>query len=126
MAFQWVFDQATTISIDLKAQVGQTITRNQTVRAVSRGNAIRKFTVELPNGLRWEDIADEIQAIDAAGRHTTESIALSNANYTAWMHNGDISSASYTVICVQLPQWTINPGRIVTWSAPFVFYESTV
>ena len=92
MAFQWVFDQATTISIDLKAQVGQTITRNQTVRAVSRGNAIRKFTVELPNGLRWEDI----------------------------------SSASYTVICVQLPQWTINPGRIVTWSAPFVFYESTV
>ena len=126
MAFQWVFDRAASLSVDLKAQVGQTITRNQTVRAVSRGNAIRKFTVQLPNGLRWRDIADEVQAIDSANRFTTESIAISNSNYTDILHHGDIDGTSYTVICVELPQWTISPGGIVSWSGPFVFYESTV
>jgi len=126
MAFQWVFDRAESISVDLKAQVGQTITRNQTVRAVSRGNAIRKFTVALPDGMRWRDIADEIQAIDSANRFTTESVAVSNAEYTDQLHHGDIDGTSYTVICVELPQWSISPGGIVSWSGPFVFYESTV
>jgi hypothetical protein len=126
MAFQWVFDTASSISVDLKAQVGQTITRNQAVRAVSRGNAIRKFTVTMPDGLPWDEYADEIQAIDSANRFTTESISIDRAGYNSWIHNGDIDATSYTVICVELPQWTITDRNLVQWSGPFVFYESIV
>jgi len=127
MAFQWVFDNAEQISGNNRAISASTITRNNSVRAVSRGNGIQRFTVKLPDGMRWSDIADEIALIDAAGMHTVENVALSNANYTAWMHNGDFTSGqTWDVICVQIPEWNIFQRNQVSWSGPFVFYESIV
>jgi hypothetical protein len=124
MSFQWVFDNAESISINKRALVGQTITRNQTVRATSRGPGIYKFTVTLPDGMSWDQVADYIAAIDAADRFTTETVALSDAGYSSWIHNGDLTPGqSWTVICVQLPEWTIFSRNQVSWSGPFVFYE---
>ena len=48
MAFQFIFDKAVTISGNNRAVVGQSITRNHTVRAVSRGSAVQKFTITMP------------------------------------------------------------------------------
>lgn len=126
MAFQWIFDKAETIAVDVRAQVGQTITRNQTVRAVSRGNAIRRFTVKLPDGMRWSDVATYIADIDAANRFTKETIKIDNAGYNSWMHNGDIDDTEYTVLCVSMPNWTIFARDQVSWDGPFVFYEAQV
>ncbi len=124
-AFQWVFDKAEAISSNNRAIVAQSITRNNTVRAVSRGNGIRKFTVKLPDGMRWSEVADEIALLDAAGEHTIESVALSNSNYTAWMHNGQFTAGqTWNVICVKMPQWSIFARDQVSWDGPFEFYES--
>jgi hypothetical protein len=126
MAFQWVFNNAESISINKRAVVGQTITRNQTVRAVSRGAAIRRFTVKLPD-MRWSDVATYIQALDAADKFTKETIQINNSGYNSWMAKGDISSsASYTIICVQFPNWTIVGRDQVSWDGPFIFYEALV
>ena len=125
MSFQWVFDKAESISINKRAITGQTVTRNQTVRAVSRGNAIRRFTVKLPDGMRWSDIASYIQALDALGRHTKQNIQVTN--YGSWLTAGDINPATvYAVICVEFPDWTIFARNQVSWSGPFVFYEALV
>lgn len=127
MAFQWVFDNAATISAIERNTVGQTITRNNTVRATSRGSAIMQFTVNMPAGQIWSQVADEVAAIDAAGMHTVENIQLSNANYTAWMHNGDFTPGqNWDVIAIQVPKWTWIDINIIAWSGPFVFYESVV
>ena len=127
MAFQWVFDKAETVSMNNRAIVGQTITRNQAVRATSRGNALTRFTVTLPDGLQWDQYADEIAALDAANKFTIESVTFNNPGYTDWIHNGDIASGqSWSVICVQMPEWTIFQRNQVSWSGPFVFYESIV
>jgi hypothetical protein len=127
MAFQWVFNNAESLSVNKRAIVGQTVTRNQTVRAVSRGSAIRRFTVKLPDGMRWTDVATYIQALDAADKFTKETIQINNSGYNSWMSRGDISSsATYTVICVEFPQWTIFARDQVSWSGPFVFYEALV
>lgn len=126
MAFQWVFDTAESIAPSKRAIVGQTITRNNTVRAVSRGTGIQRFTVKLPDGMPWTSIADEVAAIDTADRFTVENVALSNPNYS-WINDGPLSpGATWDVVCVQLPDYTITPGGAVFWSGPFVFYESTV
>ena len=124
MSFQWVFDTAESISINKRSVVGQTITRNLTVRATSRGTAPRRFTVKLPDGLRWSDTATYIQTIDGRDKFTTESIRINNPNYTSWIAAGDINpSTAYTVICVEMPEWTIFARDQVSWSGPFVFYE---
>ena len=128
MAFQWIFDNAESISINKRALVGQTITRNQTVRATSRGAGVWKFTVKLPDGMPWDQVASYIQAIDAAGRHTKETVTINNAGYNSWIHAGSLSNASQTwnVICVDMPDWTIFARNQVSWSGPFVFYEALV
>ena len=123
MAFQWVFDKAESISVNKRAIVGQTITRNQTVRAVSRGNAIKRYTVKLPD-MVWSEVATYIAALDAAGRFTKETIKLDNAGYNSWMDHGDINNTdTVSVLCVTFPDWTISARNVVSWSGPFVFVE---
>ena len=125
MAFQWVFDKAEAISINKRKIVGQTITRNQTVRAVSRVNTVRRFTVTLPDGMPWDQVATYIQALDNADKFTKETINI--PNYGPWITGGDIDpDTDYSVICVEFPNWTIFSRNQVSWSGPFVFYEALV
>lgn len=203
--FQWILDNAETISIDRAPIVGQTVTRNQTVRAVSRGAGIWKFTVQLPTGMRWPDVRADVSRMEELGRSTVASISLNDSGYS-WLYGyqgnsinstgfvatitqgsktitlttspttssgykfraGDFiqlgasgrvytvaedvafnsnsvtlhrpvieSSATlvslkvgvncnWNVICTEQPVFTINPSQIVSWSGPFVFYESMV
>ncbi len=124
MAFQYIFDNAEQLAINNTNIVGQSITRNLSVKAVSRGIAPRVFTVKLPDGLRWSDLATTIQAIEAAGRYTIETIQINNSEYTEWMSGGDIDPLeSINIICVELPQWTIFARDQVSWSGAFIFYE---
>jgi hypothetical protein len=126
MSFQWVFDNAQSISVDQKAIVGQTITRNQTVRAVSRGNAVKKYTVNMPEGMRWSTAAADIATIESLNRFTVANINLTSTGYASTIITGPVSGGNVAVICVELPTWTVSPGDLVSWSGPFVFYESKV
>jgi len=127
MAFQWVFDKAAQIAVSNREIVGQSVTRNNSVRAVSRGNAIYKFTITMPEGQIWSEVADEISLLEAANMLSVETVAFTNSGYTQWLHNGDLTNGqSWNVICVQLPNWTITDLNLVQWSGDFVFYESIV
>lgn len=95
MSFQWIINKAESLSIDRQQVVGQTVTRNQTVRATSRGSAIWKFTVKLPDGLRWIDIRSDISKSEALGRASTGSIALSSTGH-AFLGAYQGNSANYT------------------------------
>ena len=96
MSFQWIINNASTISVDRNPVVGQSITRNQTVRAVSRGSGIWKFTVELPNGLTWTDIRPDISKMEALGRFATGTIQISNTgqNYVV-KYQGNSARITY-------------------------------
>lgn len=124
MAFQWVFDKAAQIAVNNRAVVAQTVTRNQTVRAVSRGNGIYKFTITMPEALPWDQYADEIALLDAANMFTVENVQFSNTGYTNWLHNGDLTGQNWDVICVEMPTWVITDINTVRWSGDFVFFES--
>jgi hypothetical protein len=95
MSFQWIIDNAESISIDRAEVVGQSITRNQTVRAVSRGAGIWKFTVKLPDGIRWTDIRSNISLAEKLGRTTAASISL-NASGHDWLSKYQGNSVNYT------------------------------
>lgn len=84
-AFQVIFDKAETISINKRGIVGQTISRGQTVRSVSRGGDIWRFDVKLPDGLPWDEMRPYIEAIDAADRFTLGNVSIS-ASGQNWLN----------------------------------------
>lgn len=123
-AFQWIFDKMETFSAPKRAVVGQTISRNFNVRSVSRGPTMQRFEVKLPDGMKWSEVRDKIAAIDAADKFTSGNVSLSAAGYADWLGNTpEYVGKTWTVICVQMPNWTIFSRDQVAWDGPFVFIE---
>lgn len=96
MSFQWIIDNAESISIDRQNLVGQTVTRNQTVRTVARGGGIWKFTVKLPDGLTWSNIRGNISLAEKLGRSTPATISINSSGQAPWLTKYQGNSANYT------------------------------
>lgn len=203
MSFQWIFDNAESISINSRGVVASTTSRDGTVRATSRGGQVWRFEVKLPDGPKWSEYRSEIAGAEALDRFTTSTISLSDAGYTNWLlaYQGDAANPAaisadwttgntitltggqatsgynfragdviqlgsagscytvsadvvytnnivtlnrpirdaagsatlavaedcvWTVICTQFPDWNIFARDQISWSGPFVFYESLV
>ena len=121
-AFQFIFDNAESISINRKSVVGQTMSRNFQVRTVSRGGKPWRFEVKLPDGMKWSNTHTQIAAIDAADRFTVGTVAFTNPNYASWLGNTpEFIGQTWNVICIQLPKWTIFARDQVSWEGPFIF-----
>jgi hypothetical protein len=124
MTFQWIVNQAETISINRKKMVASTTARDGTVRAVSRGTQPKRFEVKLPDGIPWTVLRTDIAAAEVLDRITTATISIPYAKFP-WYYNdvAPASDESYTVRCIQFPEWTIFARNQVSWSGPFVFQE---
>jgi hypothetical protein len=94
--FQIVFDKAEAISINKRGVVGQTMSRDRTVRAVSRGGQVWQFEVALPNGLNWTEMRPYIEAMEAADRFTNTQVQINNSGYNSWFTAYRGNSANYT------------------------------
>lgn len=84
MSFQWVFDNAESISINKRPITSQTISRDQRVRSVSRGGAVWRFTVKMPTGMRWSNVRGYIENIDNTNKLTTQTVSLGSTGF-GWM-----------------------------------------
>ena len=125
MSFQWIFNNATNLSINRLDTVASTQSRNGTVKAVSRGTPKKIFTVRLPDGPRWSDYKSDIESAEALDRHTTDNISILYSRVPWYYGNVDpgVSEENYNVICVAFPQWELFGYDQVRWSGPFVFVE---
>ena len=124
MAFQWIVDQAESLSIKRLKMVATTTARDGQVRAVSRGTQPKTFDVKLPNGIRWSDLRTDIAAAEALDKISTATITIPFAKFP-WYY-GDVdpgTDESYTVRCTTFPQWTIFARDQVSWNGPFTFVE---
>ena len=109
-AFQYVFDNAESISIDRRAVTAQTVSRNNVVRTVSRGGQVWRFEVKLPDGPRWSDLRPYIEAIDYADRYTVGTVQLNNAGYNSWLTPYQGTAANPAAIAAS---WT-QGGNTIT------------
>jgi hypothetical protein len=124
MSFQWIIDYAETLSIDSKKQIAISQARDGITRAVSRGTPPRRIEVKLPDGLPWDEFRGAIQAAEALDRITTATITISDPGY-AWYYGGTMPAEpqTFTVRCIQFPNWVLMARNQVAWSGPFVFVE---
>lgn len=114
MSFQWIIDNAESISMDRQDVVGQTVTRNQTVRTTSRGAGAWKFTVKLPDGIAWTDIRSNISLAEKLGRVTPATISLNNSGH-AWLSQYQGNSLNYTGFVASI---TTGSATITLTSSP--------
>lgn len=124
-AFQYVFDNAESISINKRAVVSQTITRDQTVRTVSRGGQVWRFEVRLPDGITWTSARPYIEALEAADRFTVGTVQLNDTGYTSWLsaYRGDGAATNGTPTGTYQAKFTIAlsttlPDTIALTSLP--------
>lgn len=114
-AFQTIFDRAQTISINRRAVTAQTISRDSTVRTVSRGGQIWRFDVKMPDGIPWTELRSSIEAIDSADRYTKGQVQLNNAGYNSWLSNYQGDSANTTGFYAT---WTQSATSITLTTSP--------
>ena len=97
-AFQYIFDRAQSITVDRRAVTAQTITRDSTVRTISRGGQVWRFTVAMPT-LPWAQARPYIEAIDAAGRYTAGTVQIRQSGQswiTGYQGDGTSFTGSWT------------------------------
>jgi hypothetical protein len=124
MSFQWIIDRAESLSINRKKMVGTTTARDGITRAVSRGTQPKRIEVKLPDGIPWTDLKTLIEAAEALDRISTATISIPFAKFP-WYYNdvAPSSDQSWTVRCIEFPEWVIFARNQVSWSGSFVFQE---
>jgi hypothetical protein len=98
--FQFIIDEAVDVLPNKRAVVASTMSRNQTVRATSRGGRIWRFTVTPSPGMRWSESRGLIEKMDKADMFTTATIDfnLAASNFV-YGYQGNMSgnmTISYT------------------------------
>lgn len=126
MSFQWIVNNAESISIDRLKTVATTESREGIPRAVSRGTPTQRITVRLPDGLPWNEYVSDIEGAEALDKVTSATITIPYAKFPWYYNNVDPGTDdSFTVLCVDFPQWNIFSRNQVSWSGPFVFVETS-
>ena len=122
MSFQWIIDNSEQLSIDTQQIVGQSISRNNTVRATSRGGGIWRFTVKLPDGLSWTNFRGYISKAEVLGRVGTGTISI-NASGHAWLYKyqGDSANSTGFVASITGGSTTITLTTSPTTSSGYKF-----
>lgn len=103
MSFQWIIDNAESISINRKKVTASTQSRDGTVRAVSRGGQAWSFEVRLPDGPRWSDYRQFISQAEALDRVSTAAIQFNDTGLN-WFIKYQGNSVNYTGFVATITQ----------------------
>jgi hypothetical protein len=108
MSFQWIVDNAESLSIDRMKVIASTTARDGVVRSVSRGSQITRFTIKVADGLPWTTIRNYISKAEALDKVTSAPISLNHSGYD-WLvkYQGNSSSSTSFV-----GTWTQNSNVI--------------
>lgn len=115
MSFQWIIDNAETISMERKKVVASTTSRNGVVRSVSRGAQPWRFEVKLPDGPRWSDIRSYISQAELLDRVTAANIQLNTSGQASWLSKYQGNSVNYTGFQATIVQ---NSATITLTTSP--------
>jgi hypothetical protein len=124
MSFQNLIEYATAIGIERKPIVAQSVSRDGTVKSVSRGGARWRFSVTLPNGSAYEqETRQMIAALEGLDRFTEDDIQFNNTGHN-WIvgYQGDQADPSTVQVTLSGTNTTIfNIAGGVSISSGYLF-----
>lgn len=109
MSFQWIVDNAESISIASRPTVAATSSLDGTFRSTSQGFAPWTFEVKLPDGPRWSDYRNAIATAETLDRTTTANIQISTSGQTSWLNKYQGNCANTNAVTAS---WTT--GNTIT------------
>jgi hypothetical protein len=127
MSFQWIIDNAESISVDRRKVVASTQSRDGTVRAVSRGSQAWRFEVKLPDGPSWTNFRQYISQAEALDRTTTATVQFNDTGLN-WFIKYQGNSVNYTGFVATITQGsnTITLTTSPTTSSGYKFRAGDV
>jgi hypothetical protein len=96
MSFQYIIDNAESISIVKRPVISQTVSRDQRIRSVSRGGNVWKFSVKMPARVLWNFVSrGYVESMDADAMLKNQTINLAKSGYS-WItgYRGDATSTT--------------------------------
>lgn len=124
MSFQGLIDNAANIGIVRRPIVGQSISRGNIVRSVSRGGNVWRFEVKLPDGPRWTDYRGLITSLESLNTTETGTFSFNNTGHD-WLVGYQGNLANPNNITVSVPgagnTVTITGGASGLTSGQFIF-----
>lgn len=110
MSWQYVIDNAESISINRLKKVSSTEARDGTVKATSLGGQVWTFTVKLPDGPRWSDNRQSISQIEALDRVANANIQFNTTGTLDWFMKYQGNCANVSGITATVP----SSGNTIT------------
>lgn len=101
---QNIVDKASALTIDRRKVVGVQITRNEIPRtSLTPTKQPWRFTLTMPNSLRYYNSRDILEALDTIDRYTPQTITFSNNPCLSWIfrYQGFMNNAQISGITVQ-------------------------
>lgn len=116
MSFQYVIDNAETLSINKRKRVAQTVSRSGVTKTTSIGGQVYEFRVQLPTGPAWSDNRRLIEQVEALDRTTVDTIQINQAAHSyISAYQGDLSNVSnISVTYTSGNTLTINSGATLS------------
>lgn len=99
MSYQYIIDNAETLSISKNPVVATTFSRDSQVRTISRGGSLWKFEIKLPDGPRWTDQRRYIQELENYYTVYTDTIQI-NLPQHSWINRylGNYTNLNQTIV----------------------------
>lgn len=127
LAFQWVIDNAESIRINKRGVVAQTTARDGTVRAVTRGGAVWRFSVKMPDGFRYSDVRGYLEALDRTDRlYGNVAVDLNNAG-SSWLsaYQGEMTAPQIANLTATIATTTtLTVGTLPTMSSTAYLFRA--
>lgn len=120
MSFQYFIDRASQITWNQRPTVAQTIARSGLMRSISRGNALWRFEVTMPDGPRYSDYRQALNDLEKLGSYTADWIQFNTAgqNYIFGYQGNLPVTSSATPIYVQTTNTNLVYHNASTIASP--------
>lgn len=121
MSFQWIIDNAESISVVKRPVISQTVSRDQNIRSVSRGGNVWRFSVKMPQTMLWSASRGYLESFEHNAQLKSQSINFAKSTYD-WIakYRGDATTTSTMTFKYSAAQAASNTMKFELGNVPGV------
>ncbi len=118
MSYQWVIDNAASLSVTTQPTVAQSFTRSNRPRAVNRGGDSYRWTVQMPAGMPYTEARPYIAAYEELSRDTVILLSIPQTYISGYQGTADSTTNWVATFALASDTATINSTGGASFPTP--------